>query len=78
MIKFLVKIIILVLLIGLGYGLWLIYQEKSPEEKEAVREKISRTVEGAARTLGEAGKKAGEKGMEVIRGGGGETSSEGD
>ena len=75
MFRFLIKLVILVLIAGLIYGLWLIYQEKTPEEKEAVRRKISQTVEGAARTLGEAGQKAGEKGMEVIRGGGGENSS---
>ena len=67
--------VILVLLAGLIYGLWLLYREKSPEEQRAVKEKISRTVEGAARTLGEAGKKAGEKGLEVIRGDSDDNSS---
>jgi len=69
MIRWLFKIIFLVVLIALVYGLWLLYQEKSPEEKQELRDGVTRTVESAGRTVAEAGKRVVEKGQEVYRGG---------
>lgn len=68
MFRLLIKIVVLLILVGLAYGLWLTYREKSPEEQEEFRRELTRTVEGAAHTLGEAGRKAGEKGLELIKG----------
>ena len=68
MIRWLFKIIFLAVLIALVYGLWLLYQEKSPEEKQELRDGVTRTVESAGRTVAEAGKRVVEKGQEVYRG----------
>jgi len=69
MIRWLFKIIFLVILAALVYGLWLLYQEKSPEEKQELRDGVTRTVQSAGRTVAEAGKRVVEKGQEVYRGG---------
>ena len=68
MLRGLIKIIILAILLALLYGLWLLYKEKTPEERKAIRETTATAVKDVSRTLGEAGKKVVEKGEEVIRG----------
>ena len=69
MIRWLFKLIILVLIAALVYGLWLVYQAKTPEEKQELRDGVARTVESAGRTVVEAGEKVVEKGQEMYRGG---------
>lgn len=68
MIRGLIKLIILVVIAALVYGFWLLYQDKTEEEKQAVRDGVTRTVRAAGRTVEEAGKKVVEKGKEVYRG----------
>jgi len=68
MIRWLFKIIFLAVLAALVYGLWLLYDEKTEEEKEALRDGVTRTVQSAGRTVAEAGKRVVEKGQEVYRG----------
>ncbi len=69
MIRWLFKLIILVVLAALAYGFWLVYQAKTPEEKQELRDGVTRTVESAGRTVAEAGKRVVEKGQEIYRGG---------
>jgi sensor c-di-GMP phosphodiesterase-like protein len=68
MMRWFFKIIFLAVLAALVYGLWLLYQEKTPEEKQELRDGLSRTVQSAGRTVAEAGKRVVEKGQEVYRG----------
>ena len=69
MIRWLFKLIILVVLAALAYGLWLVYQAKTLEEKQELRDGVGRTVQRAGRTVTEAGRKVVEKGQEMYRGG---------
>lgn len=69
MIRWFIKLIILVVLAALLYGFWLLYQDKTPEEKQALRDGVARTVQGTGRTVAEAGKRVVEKAQEVYRGG---------
>ena len=68
MLRWLFKLALLVVLAALVYGLWLLYQEKTPEEKQALQDGVARTVQRAGRTVAEAGKRVVEKGHEVYRG----------
>lgn len=65
MFRFLFKLILLLVAAALIYGLWLLYQGKSPEEKAGIREGVARTVKNAGQTVVEAGQKAVEKGQRV-------------
>ncbi len=69
MIRWLFKLIILVVLAALIFGFWLIYQDKTEEEKQQFRDGVSRTVQNVVRTGAEAAKKVVEKGQEIFRGG---------
>ncbi len=68
MFRFLFKLILLLLLAALLYGLWLLYQGKSPEEKAGFRREVTRTVKGAGQTVVEAGQKVVEKGQQALEG----------
>lgn len=68
MFRWFFKLIILVLAAALIYGLWLLYQEKSPEEKAQIRSGVARTVQSAGKTVAEAGVKVVEKGQRVYEG----------
>ncbi len=65
MIRFLFKLILLLVVVALIYGLWLLYQGKSPEEKAEIQEGVARTVKKAGQAVGEAGQRVVEKGREV-------------
>ncbi len=65
MFRWLFKLILLALAAALVYGFWLLYQEKSPEEKDRLKQGVARTVKSAGRTVGEAGRKVVEKGQQA-------------
>ena len=65
MFRWLVKLILLAAAAALIYGLWLLYQEKSPAERSELREGVARTVKSAGETASEAGRKVVEKGRRV-------------
>jgi len=67
MLRWLIKLILLAVLAALLYGLWLLYQEKSPEEKSEIKGRAAQTLKGVSRTLAEAGKKVFHKGKEQLR-----------
>ena len=69
MIRWFLKLIILAVLAALVYGLWLVYRDKTEEEKQELRDGVGRTVQSAGRTVAEAGRKVVEKGQEMYRGG---------
>ena len=69
MLRWLFKLVLLIVLAALVYGLWLLYQEKTPEEKQELREGLTRTVKSAGRTVAEAGKRVFENGQQVYQGG---------
>jgi hypothetical protein len=66
MFRFLFKLILLLAAAAIIYGLWLLYQGKSPEEKAEIRKGVARTVKSAGQTVGEAGRKVVEKGQRVL------------
>jgi len=68
MFRFLFKLILLLAVAALVYGLWMLYQEKSPEEKAEIRQGVARTVKSAGQTVSEAGQKVVEKGRQVYEG----------
>ncbi len=68
MFRWIFKVIILAVAAALIYGLWLLYQEKTPEEKASLRGGCSRTVKSAGKTMTDAGQKVVEKGREVYDG----------
>lgn len=65
MFRFLFKLVLLLVAAALIYGLWLLYRDKSPEEKAEIQEGVARTVRQAGRAVGEAGQRVVEKGREV-------------
>lgn len=67
MIRWFFKILIIIILAALVYGLWLLYQDKTPEEKRELREGVTRAVRNAGRTVAEAGKRVVEKGKEIFQ-----------
>ena len=68
MLRWLFKLVLLVVLAALVYGLWLLYQDKTPEEKQELRDDVAHTVKSAGRTVAEAGKRVFEKGQQVYQG----------
>jgi len=66
--RFLFKTIIFLLLALLVYGLFLIYQEQSPGEKEVVRGRIYQGVRDISITMAAAVRKAVEKGITLVSG----------
>ncbi len=69
MLRWLFKLVLLVVLAALVYGLWLLYQDKTPEEKQELRDGVAHNVKSAGRTIAEAGKRVFEKGRQVYQGG---------
>jgi hypothetical protein len=67
MIRLLIKIIVFLVLASLVYGLWLMYQEKKPEERQELRSAVIRTFRDAGRISAAAFLKTVEKGKSVIR-----------
>ena len=65
MLRWLFKLILLLILAALAYGFWLLYQDKTPEEKEALRDGVARTVKNAGYTATEAGRRVIEKGQKL-------------
>ena len=65
MFRWLFKLVLLAAAAALIYGLWLLYQEKSPAERAEFREGVTRTVKSAGETAAEAGRKVVEKGQRV-------------
>lgn len=65
MFRWLFKLLLLAAAVALVYGLWLLYQEKSPDEKSEVRQGLAQTVKRAGQTVGEAGRKVIEKGRQA-------------
>ena len=65
MLRWLFKFVLLLILAALAYGLWLLYQDKSLEEKQELRDEVARTVKNAGRTVTEAGRRVIEKGQEL-------------
>ncbi len=61
MFRWLFKLILLAAAAALIYGLWLLYQEKSPGERAEIREGVARTVKSAGETAAAAGRKVVEK-----------------
>jgi hypothetical protein len=67
MIRWLIKLIVFVVLASLVYGLWLMYQEKKPEERQELRAAVIRTFRSAGRISAAAFMKTVEKGKAVIQ-----------
>ncbi|MDP8214955.1 MAG: hypothetical protein RAO92_04260 [Candidatus Euphemobacter frigidus] len=65
MLRWLFKLILLLILAALAYGLWLLYQDKTPEEKQELREGVARTFKNAGRAVNEAGRRVIKKGQEL-------------
>ncbi len=65
MFRWLFKLVLLAAAAALIYGLWLLYQEKSPGEKAEIRQGVARIMESAGETAAEAGRKVVEKGQRV-------------
>jgi hypothetical protein len=65
MFRWIFKVIILAVAAALVYGLWLLYQEKTSEEKAEIRGGCSRWVTSAGKTVTEAGQKVVEKGKQA-------------
>ncbi|MDP8235355.1 MAG: hypothetical protein P9M08_03150 [Candidatus Erginobacter occultus] len=65
MFRWFFKLILLAAAAALVYGLWLLYQEKSPEEKAGIRGGCSRGMKSAGKTVTEAGQKVVEKGKQA-------------
>ena len=65
MFRWFFKLILLAAAAALIYGLWLLYQEKTPQEKAELRQGVARTVKNAGQTVGEAGQKVVEKGKQA-------------
>ena len=55
MLRLLFKLIVLLVLAALIYGLWLGYRERSPEGKQEFNRKIADSFQGVSRLLGDAG-----------------------
>ncbi len=60
------KLIVLLVLAALIYGLWLGYQEKAPAEKQEFNGKIAQTFQGVSRLLGDAARRVVEKGRQLL------------
>jgi hypothetical protein len=58
MIRFLLKLVALVLIMALIYGFWLIYQERNPEERLEVRERFVWILREGGRLVVEAFRRA--------------------
>ncbi len=67
MLRWLLKIVFLLILAGLAYGLFLLYQEKTPEEKKELRSSVRNKARQAGRLVERAGAKTIEKGREIYR-----------
>ncbi len=65
MFRWLFKLLLLVVVAALIYGLWLLYQGKTPDEQAEVRQGVAQAMKGAGRTVGEAGRKVLEKGRQI-------------
>ena len=68
MIRLLIKIFVFLVIASLVYGLWLMYQEKKPEERRELRAAVIRTFRGAGRVSAAAFLKTVEKAKSVVRG----------
>lgn len=66
MLRLLFKLIVLLVLAALLYGLWLGYRDKTPAEKQELNGKIARTFQGVSRLLGDAARRALEKGRQLL------------
>ncbi len=66
MLKFLFRVLIIIVLAALVYGLFLTYGEKSPEEQAAIKKSFVETVAFVARTTSGALLKSYDKVKEMI------------
>ncbi len=69
MIRWFFKLIILAVLVALLFGFWLLYKDKTEEEKQEFRYGVSSTVQSAGQMVTEAWGKVVERVQEVFRGG---------
>ncbi len=67
MFRWFLKLVLILLAAALLYGLWLLYQDKPPEEKQQIREGMVRTVKDAGRTVAEAGRRVVKKGQQMLQ-----------
>jgi len=67
MIRLLIKLLVFVILAALVYGLWLTYQEKTPEQRQELRGLVVGTFRDAGRVLGAAFLKTVEKGRSLVQ-----------
>lgn len=67
MIRWLLKIILFLVLAGLAYGFFLLYQGKTPEEKKELQSSLRSKTRSAARLVGRAGSKTIEKGKQLYQ-----------
>jgi len=65
MIRWLFKIVIFLVLAGLLYGIYLLYQEKTPREKEELRASVRAKARHAGRLVEKAGARTIEKVKEI-------------
>lgn len=65
MFRWLFKIIFFLALAGLVYGFFLLYQEKTPEEKKSLQESVGRVARRTGDLVREAGSKTIKKVKEI-------------
>ena len=67
MIRLLIKLVVFVILVALVYGLWLMYQEKTPEQRQELRGRVVGIFRDASRIAGAAFLKTVEKGRSLVQ-----------
>ncbi|MCX6349544.1 MAG: hypothetical protein NTV79_08625 [Candidatus Aureabacteria bacterium] len=67
MIRLLIKLLVFAILAALVYGLWSMYQEKTPEQRQELRGRVVGIFRDAGRIFGAALLKTVEKGRSLVQ-----------